>query len=487
MKIADYYAWRGMAPDSALDAYLEEFAPAANTLLTQILESTNQVPLGELHAVLPPLLMPLAVIDDGSIACLVGEPFDAATGDAGPIVRYFLRDVPQEEQARLFDINARFFLASWSQELAARDAGLRRVLDEIGPAYEGMYLDRGRRPRDFAVRPIRIACQNVIVGLAAVAQDASFDGLSVVAWQTTEASHVATHEANRALAALVLCDAFQNGGTMEIRFDRHAEVRFGEKSFRYDGHPEGRVPASLRRFGRAVGIALGAEDRAAITPVEARQLFYAVTPYAGDLEKRAARAILELGITPERLGFTILAGVWKEIELDYLLASSARAASILEGGAEWVDRRARQAEQEACRAAHLTGMLHRRLSSIDSAGVDAEPRVVEDLSRPVTWRVDAETGSVEFAGWDPESDVPWSGGLMRAPEFVAYPRSIVTESTLAQLQTTEDARPRVLVVPQDVAVPPLPKHVVVLRCPDRLDDIDMAVEARLLTSRISRS
>jgi hypothetical protein len=110
------------------------------------------------------------------------------------------------------------------------------------------------------VRPVRIACQNVIVGLAAIAQDSSFDGLLAVAWQTCEVAHVAANEANRALAALTLCDVFQKGGTMDIRFDRKAHVKLHGEDHFFDEHPENGVPTSLRRFGRVVGVELGVDD-----------------------------------------------------------------------------------------------------------------------------------------------------------------------------------------------------------------------------------
>ena len=161
-------------------------------------------------------LLPLCLVDEGSLACVVMS--DALDGlDPAAVVRLHLGDVSDDVQLRLLDIDPLLYVYSLQEELAARPVGLSRVLDEIGPAYEETYLSKEKRPRDFVVRPVRIACQNVIVALGAIAQDASFDGLSVTAWQTCEVPHVATHEANRALAALTLADAFQNGGTMEIR------------------------------------------------------------------------------------------------------------------------------------------------------------------------------------------------------------------------------------------------------------------------------
>ena len=185
----------------------------------------------------PRNLLPIAVIDEASIACIVCRDHEAATV-AEPVVRWFLSDVSPEHQGALIDVDAYEYLESLDDELAARPDGLRRVLDQIGPAYHEAYLSKEKRPRDFVIRPVRIACQNVIVGLAAFAQDSTFDGLSVVAWQTCEVPHVATHEGNRALAALTLCDAFQNGGTMEIRFDRDARLSVGGMRMVYHGHPE---------------------------------------------------------------------------------------------------------------------------------------------------------------------------------------------------------------------------------------------------------
>ena len=334
----------------------------------------------------------------------------------------------REHQLTLLDNDPFAYISSVDEELRARPEGLRRILDVIGPAYEQSHIRSERQPRDYVVRPIRLACQNVVIGLAAIAQDASFDGLSVVAWQTCEVPHLATHEGNRALAALTLCDAFRNGGTMEIRFDRSARVNANGRQVVLDGHPEGRVPASLKRFGRTRGILLGEEDDAAITPSEARELFMAITPMPPDLRARVDGAISTRGITPERICFTLLSQVWREIELDFILATSSRAPSILAGGADWKHRGARQAEAEVCRAAVMVGMLHRRLNSLDNASGDGSSgiRVVEDRSRGVSWEINSEDPCVTFTCLDAEEPIPWTRGLTAA-DLRVVACSVVTE------------------------------------------------------------
>lgn len=439
----------------------------------------------------PENLLPIAMVDDLSVACVICAPIeypeDAA---AGLVVRWHLTDVDPQHQASLLDIGIVDYVASLEEEVASRAEGLHRILDEIGPAYEESYIEREKRPRDFIVRPIRIACQNVIVGLAAIAQDSNFDGLSVPAWQTCEVPHVATHEANRALAALMLCDAFQNGGTMEIRFDRRATVTLPDRTVTYDGHPEKQVPASLRRFGRTVGVPLGAEAAGSITPREARELFLAVTPMPTTLRERVIEASRTAGISPERICFTLLSQTWREVEIDFLLACSARAASILEGGSDWRGRSARQSEMESCRAALIAGMYYRRLNGRDSAGAGQDGvRVVEDVSAGVVWEVLPGAGAIVFRGCDLADGVPWhvSGHLDARAEIAVLPRSYVTSETATQLASIRDGGiPAVIALPLDVLVPDSWNDLPLLRCPDRRADLDQVVEGKLLTSRISR-
>ena len=434
---------------------------------------------------LPEFLLPLAIVDERSIACVVMRPEGAYA--AGEVVRVHLADVPADLQCMRVDVHPVAYLGSLQQEFAARQDGLRRMLDHIGPEYRETYLARDKRPRDFVIRPVRIACQNVIVGLAAFAQDSAFDGLSVVAWQTCEVPHVATHEGNRALAALTLCDAFRNGGTMEIRFDRDARLSSHGRHVVYHGHPEKAVPASLRRYGRTVGVYLGEEDPAAITPAEARELFLAVTPMPAGLRARVEGAVATRGISPERICFSLLSQIWREPELDFILAASGRASSILEGGAPWTDRVSRQAEAEVCRAAVMTGMLFRRLNSTDATGdASSAIRVVEDRSKGVTWHVDEVKGAVTFRGLDTAVPVPWTHGTGGADEITVFPRTAVTSDLARAVAAGDSPGLKAVLVPADVPSPPDAGGVVVLRCPDRLADIDKDIERRLLTSRISR-
>jgi len=452
--------------------------------------------LAQFPDLVPSGLLPLAIVDDASLAVVATRDLPDLASQ-GEVLRLFTTAVSDEFQLSLLDVDPILYVSSLAEELAARTVGINRILDEIGPAYLESHISHQKRPRDYVVRPIRIACQNVILGMAAIAQDASFDGLTVPAWQTCEVPHVVTHEGNRALAALMLCDAFQNGGTMEIRFDRKVLLRVPKKNGKgtgtttYHGHPEGKVPASLRRYGRTVGVWLGAEIPGAITPSEARALFEAITPMPPSLRSRMGTVTATYGLTPERVCFALLSGVWTTIELDFLLATSARAVSILAGGAPWTDRAARQAEAEACRAAVMTGMFLKRVDAVDAARAE-EPetaRVVEDRKRGVIWAIHDDAAVVTLGGLDETTALPWSGSRPGTDQLHVVPRAAVTAATVSLLErlVADSENPVALLIARDAPEPTCPPGVIVLRCPDRLADIDKVIEDRLLTMRISRA
>ena len=493
MSSGGYLADHGLAPHPSLTRLWTEQLPANLDGLVYLPDARGGQPdvdsaqtlIDSSDWPLLPNLVPLMPVDERSFACVVLSDEGAPPlPGAGAVVRWHLDVTDAKYQAAVLDTDCWTYVQSMSEELAARSVGLSRVLDDVGPAYQQTFIDREKRPRDFVVRPVRIACQNVIVALAAFAQDSAFDGLGVVAWQACEVPHVATNEANRALAALTLCDAFKSGGTMEVRFDRPAKVQIDGQTKLFDGHPERAVPASLRRFGRTVGVTLGARDPASISPAEARELFRAVTPMPDDLRDRVDYATQHEGIAPERLYFALMTGTWHPVELDFMLATSGRTGEIVSGGSAWQDRASRQAESEICRAGSMLAMLYNRLNNHDAAGETEGVRVLEDNRQGAVWRVDGDAASVEFANLDVSHALPWCRHE-GSERVTVFPRTQVTASTIQAVRAAQSACVAALLIPLDSTFP-VPDDVLVLRCPDRLADLDKAVEAKLLTSRIAR-
>ncbi|MDI6623094.1 MAG: hypothetical protein QME55_00050 [Brevundimonas sp.] len=427
----------------------------------------------------PPNLIPLLPVDDRSIACAVCVSQEKWCGKDAPqpgpapcvVVRWHLDLIPADEQGALLDSDASQYLETVAAEFAARPGVMRRV-HAIAEGYRKEYVAEDRRPRGGVQRPIQLACQNVIIGLATVQHEPRFDGLRVDNYLTCEAPHLAAHEANRAMLALVLCDAFQNGGTMEIRFGRD-------------------IPPALRRYARSLGLPAGEQERGTLTPEESRRLFMAVTPMPDDLRARCA-VLMDRGVlAPERLCYTLMSGVWSTVELDFILATTPRAPSILMGGCDRTDRSARLAESETCRAALMVGMFMRRLGSQDKAAGGPEGvRVFEDRADRVLFTVLDSYGAVAVEGG---SAMPWSTAAAAEPAagrpMIVVPRGLPTpadEAILRKLAADFPAADVALLVPTDLA-DLLTAEVPCIRCPDGLAELDQQIEGRLRSLRIGRA
>jgi hypothetical protein len=421
--------------------------------------------------------LPLLPVDDLSIACLPCSPLGAPY-DYG-VVRWHLGMVHQDFQDSLLDTDVGQYVRSVAEELRARNPGLKRV-GAIANRYYADYVEKGIRPRGSVLRPVQLACQNVIIGLAALRHDPGFDGLRVPVYLTCETPHVATHEADRAMAALILCDAFQNGGTMEIRF--------GERG------REDPVPPALRRFGRSIGRSLGIEDTCCISPKEARNLFLAVTPMPDELRDRCDDLIDRGVISPERLCYTLMSSIWSAIELDYIAATSSRIESILRGGDPPDCRRHRVAELETCRAAMMLGMLQRHFDNSDTAAQsDHGVRVFEDRAASASWSIRGDVGAAAITG-TPEGYFPWASqdrenvSLNKDGYLITVPRGLPTPSDHQLVLDIQSEHPEAVVallVPADM-VDTVPKEIPLMVCPDRIAALDTDIERRLDMLRVGR-
>lgn len=434
---------------------------------------------------IPKNLIPIMRIDESSVACAVGLYMGEVDADenaeyALKAVRWHIGRVPEQYQGELLDVDALLFLESTYKAIAKREENIDSVM-RLAAKYHENVIANGARPKSTDLRPVQLACQNVIIGLASLCRDQFFDGLRVPAYTTCQVPHLAANEGDRAMAALLLCDAFQNGGTMEVRFGPH--------------YSETQVPPSLMSYARSQGVEIGYEDEFAITPREARQLFLAVTPMPEDLEGRSMEAIDRGVISPERLCYSLMSGIWSAVELDYILATSSRVSSIMNGGCDTENRRARLSEIETCRSAIMSGMLVKRLDNSDhAAGSDTNVRVFEDGTNNSGWSISEDDGVVAIAtSW--EGRVPWANPVddrvILKPEqgLIVVPRSLPTAADFAlvsRLKSEYKSMVVAILTSSDMASL-VPAETPLLTCPLRTGEIDQEAERRLSSLRVGRS
>lgn len=437
--------------------------------------------LSESAMPVPDGLIPVTFVDDWSLGCLATADSDGYGWSAGDIVRWHLDSIDPRFQGALLDVDLDQYISSLLNELGpAWDKGYKGII-RLSGKYRDDFVEQQVKPKAHDLRPFQLACQNVIIGLAAFKQDFRIDGEAVPYWLTCEAPHVATYEGSRALAALLLCDAFQSGGTMEISFADHAERK---------------VPASLRRYARTLGIRLGAEigGGRSISPGEARALFMAVTPMPPDLREQC-RLLVDSGmVSTERLCYTLLAAVWSAVGLHFLAAcaSGERLRSILTGGADVFDRRNRAAEMELARAAVILDTFIRRVDAKDAAssGGGQAARLFEDTTNGVEWRLHGDLGAVEVLNV-PAGRLPWHSTAASGGRVIVLPRPhpIGDDFDLARRLATESVANGAPVVVLTAAGSTAEDRddIAVLKCPVRLAEMDLEIERSLLASTLGRA
>jgi hypothetical protein len=414
----------------------------------------------------PRELVPLLPIDDRSFACVVcGRRGRARPEDFGMVVRWHLDDVPARGQRQPFDTDAQRCVRAAAREERFRHEGKQAIIRHADEYWESHGKDN-RQPRAHVVRPLRFATQNVVIGEAAFAHASAFDGLAVKAWHTSQEPHVNAHEGTRAMVAITLAEAFRSGGTMEVRFDNH---------------PEQAVPAVLAQWARVHGVELD-DERPAITPAQARLLLLEATEMPDELRGRVAALASDGGLSLERACYMLISGIWRPVELDFLLGVSGHAPEILRGDSDPLNRPRRQADLDVCRAAVMIGTLLQRLEQRP----DDTPKVIEDQRQPVTWTVLGDQAAVRFSGVD-VANVPWTSDRGVDRTLTVLPRLRLTADDVeAARKLSEEGDAALVLLPADAAAPEGSSNVRRMRYPDRRSVLDRSIEARLLSSRVGR-
>ena len=189
-----------------------------------------------------------------------------------------------------------------------------------------------------------------------------------------------------------------------------------------------------------------------------------------------------------------MAGIWSHIELAYILATTPRAPTILEGASDPQFRLARSAETEICRAALMTGMLLRRLDHATEA-VESSTTVDlhEDWKLDTNWAVRSDLAAIAFSAI-PGQALPWcpSGRITHLPKnreaIIVLPRGTPLPSDadlLGQIQAEQPEAAVFLLVPADADMAAF-SDVPFFLCPQSLDELDQAIRRKLDTLKIAR-
>ena len=221
-------------------------------------------------------------------------------------------------------------------------------------------------PRANAWRPYRFAIQDVIFAATAIRHSQELKCTEVDVFLTDDfIEGYDEYAATRALALLLLSEAFRCGVPLALRFTGNVEG--------------GRVPRALLQLAQRQGIRIPDPQAGWLRPAEGSQLYAALTGFPQTLRLRIQQLTDDGLLSIERACYMIHHGVWTVPEVEGLIRGSPYPDLILNGNPQPEQRHIYHHVKIHTRAAILGGYLDRALlvrhsDTVGDAATNAEPR-----------------------------------------------------------------------------------------------------------------
>lgn len=349
---------------------LSLFAPGENGDMEDML-----ILLQAMRPDLPPIYVPIRLMDNRFLCLSVPEK--GTRVEDSPLFEIKMEgvDVPKK-------IHPSFkkYYIDGKQFEKRRNGALRRIRWHLENAKRrGKKYDHqhgGALPRSKDWRPVRSCVHDLVVGLAAIRHDESFNGLDVDVFLCTDHPNYEPGHGVRALASLLLSDAYRNGATMAIRFTR------------YDGRKRTRVPERIPRdlvgLAEQLGVNLARSQDGIITHDESLELYSLLVGLSSAVKRGIEPHIARGAFSLAGLCFLISSKVWSLEEASWILLNAPRPEGVLFGIDKPEDRLNYLDSIYYGRAALLARHLHQRL--ISNSGQAGEGCLVEIAGLAWTYR-----------------------------------------------------------------------------------------------------
>lgn len=289
------------------------------------------------------------------------------------------------------------------EEIAGKDdrwfnEGLKRLEYHMGRLSYGYdHKEGGQLPRSHVWRPYRFCVQDVILGITVIRHNRRYNRLKVDVFLTAQIPEYEADSGCRALALILLSDAYKSGGSMEIKFTGHVE--------------EGQVPRELCHLAKNLGVNLGHTEQGGITPKEARLLYLALSGFRTAVRNKVMELEQEGVLSAASVCYAVHHGVWTAPELETILFSSRFPYTVFTGSFPPEMWHLYHYDLFHGRNALMGGFLDRQLMRREHSLQEKEDSVVEleDDERKVEISFDPEYCAKIYSLPDGEDDilVPW--------------------------------------------------------------------------------
>jgi hypothetical protein len=448
----------------------------------------RQIVLARMTKGFPIELVPVEDLGNGALACV------ASGSESGPVLRIDLGD-PSAERATLaltFDDYVTARLAP-SQSRSSQTPAFEKLVKHVERFERDFGYDHGeggRLPKPHEWRPVRLCVQDVLLGALVFKHNRAENNLLVDVFITSELEEYEDLESARIATLFLISEAYQAGGTLEIKFE------------------DGVTPGPIQSLAKRHGIALTRTKDGVLTPDESRRLYYCLTGFTPSVEARIEELSAVGFLTPEQAAYSIHHSIWGHHELEVVLRGADDPRSILTGASRPLDRLTYLRDVRQAAAALLSGRLltRLRLRNPGQEEVEDDPLPVQAAFLPEQFCSAFESEcdlAVPWLSW--EEDVVLKVGEMlvvaprprTAQQIMTVWRDDLTALTSARPDGSHAQVRRCVLYPADflslsaTAVEEISQGAVasgahILVAPDNLLTLSRAVDMRLLSGRTAR-
>jgi hypothetical protein len=314
-------------------------------------------------------LLPLGPVGENRFACLRRTSAEGFRDD-DPVIAWAFESGAENKTDKALWPSYADYLYQIAWELRALDQSLHTLRGHMAAFAEDFDYEHegtGKLPRAHDWRPYRFCSQDIVLGAHVQRHVRGGNYLEVDVFLPIDVWPFEPGGSLLGLTTSVLADAYQCGGSMEIRFTANV-----------DG---GQVPRKLQALAAALGAPIKPESlaRRRLDPVDSRRLFVALTDFSPAARERLAAA----DARPERACFVVQRGIWSKPEAEALLLSHPDAERVFAGAVPPEARILFQQDLLHARAALLAGYLDRALALREHELSGTETLALEDDVRQV--------------------------------------------------------------------------------------------------------
>ncbi len=265
--------------------------------------------------------------------------------------------------------------------------------------YDEQFRKANRLPKNHEWRPYRWCSRDIVFSLMVVRHERFRNCLEVDVCLMANPPQYFENSGARVAMGFLLSEAYKCGTSMEIVFTKNVESRMeGDVK-------KGRVPAYIYDLSCEMGIKLKHVLEGHITPFEARQMYMELVGFSKQVQEKVMKMSVEGLITPERVCFLVMGGIWTVPEAEAIILGSKNPESILLSSAVPEDRHLYLRDIFNARGAILGGALDRKLLKKELL---KDGQIVESEDEETTLSISFD-GDVYAKLYKPQESllVPW--------------------------------------------------------------------------------